>query len=422
MRFVDRLKSGWNVFRLGNDQDSSVAYSAPGPMVSYNQGPTRSRNIISTERSILAAIYNRIALDAASIPVRHVRTDKKGRYLEDIDSGLNNCLNLEANIDQSGFALRQDIFMSLLEEGVIALVPVDTDLHPFKTSSIDVRTMRVGTITAWYPRHVTVNLYNDKTGFREDVTLPKETVVIIENPKYTIMNEPNSTYQRLVRKLHMLDAIDEQTASGKMDIIIQLPYVIKNERKQEEARIRTESIETQLKNSKYGVAYIDGTERITQLNRPAENNLLKQVEALNEMLYDQLGITPEVLNGTANEDVMANYYSRTIEPFLLSLTENIERKLLTKTAKAQNQRIRFFQNPFSLVPASKLAEMADKFTRNEILSSNEIRDELGLEPSDDPRADELINKNLPPYDEVDGGLGEDPGERITNAILNRYER
>lgn len=400
MKLLERIQHGWSAF-INSDNPYSIGYNAVnyGPSVAYSMSPNRSRLMMSGERSILASIYNRIAIDCANVEIHHVKTDELGRYTDKVKSGLQYCLNVEANIDQPGTAFRQDIFHTILEEGVAAIVPVETTANPDVTGTYTIKSMRVGTITEWYPKHVKVLLYNEARGRKEEIVLPKNIVAIVENPLYSVMNEPNSTYQRLVRKLNMLDVIDEQTSSGKLDIIIQLPYVVKNERKLKEAEQRSQSIETQLKNSKYGVAYIDGTERITQLNRPAENNLLKQVEQLTDMLHDQLGITPEVLRGTATEDVMTNYMQRTIGPIMTAVVESLTRTFLTRTAITQGQDIRFVQNPFSLIPVSKMAEMADKLTRNEILSSNEIRGALAYPPSDDPRADMLLNKNLPSGEE-----------------------
>lgn len=400
----DRLAHGWNAFKnTSNDIDDmefgSVSY---GPSVTY-ASPTRSRYNISGERSILSSIYTRIAIDTASIKLLHIKQDDQDRFLNTINSDLNNCLNVEANIDQAGTHFRQDVVMTLLEQGIAAIVPVETTLNPEQTGGYDIKTLRVGIITAWYPKHVTVNLYNELRGIREDITLPKSMVAIVENPLYAVMNEPNSTYQRLARKLNLLDVIDEQTSSGKLDIIIQLPYVIKNETKLEQAQKRTKNIEMQLKNSKYGVAYVDGSERITQLNRPAENNMLSQVEYLTNMLYAQSGITEEVLNGTASEAVMLNYHNRTIKPIIKAIAEAMSRTFLTKTARTQGQTIAFFQNPFELTPISELANMADKFTRNEIMTSNEFRGVLAMRPVDDARADQLVNKNMPTQD-----VGGDP--------------
>lgn len=403
MGILRRIRRGWNVF-LNADQQSESSRVDYGSAISYSSSPMRSRMIVSGERSLISSIYNRIAIDVAELQLKHVEVDQNGRYLNTIVGPLNECLSLEANIDQSSTAFKLDTVMSLMEHGVIAIVPVNTSANPNKTGSYDIFDLRVGTITNWYPRHVTVNLYDERTGMRQEVTVPKDTVAIVENPLYSVMNEPNSTYQRLVRKLNLLDVIDEQSSSGKLDIIIQLPYTIKNETKLRQAYARAENIEMQLKNSKYGVAYIDGTEKITQLNRPAENNMLAQVEYLTTMLYGQLGITEEVLAGTANEDVMINYHNRTLKPIIRAISESMERSFLTKTARTQGQAIRFYTNPLEMIPPTRLADMADKLTRNEILTSNEVRALLALTPSDDPRADELVNKNMPvvePKEEVE---------------------
>lgn len=403
MSILDRLAHGWDAFKNADKPLDAMDFGTVsyGPSVTYSS-PSRSRYNISGERSILSSIYTRIAIDAAAIKILHIRQDDEDRFVETIESGLNNCLTVEANIDQAGTHLRQDIVMTLLEQGVAAIVPVETTLDPTNSGNYEIKTLRVGTITAWYPEHVTVSLYNQKRGLREDITLPKKMVAIVENPLYSVMNEPNSTYQRLARKLNLLDVIDEQTSSGKLDIIIQLPYVIKNEARLEQAQKRTKNIEMQLKNSKYGVAYVDGSERITQLNRPAENNMLAQVEYLTNMLYAQSGITEEVLNGTASEAVMLNYYNRTIKPIVKAITEAMARTFLSKTARTQGQTVAFFQNPFELTPISELASMADKFTRNEIMSSNEFRGVLAMRPVSDERADQLINKNMPTPAQQDG--------------------
>ena len=388
-----KLKHAWNAFVNEDPEEGVRAWENGGG--GYSIRPDRIRLHIGNERSIISAIYTRLAIDVASTSIRHIRTDDDGRYKEDIDSGLNNCLTLEANIDQAARAFRQDIAMSLFDAGVIAVVPVDTTLNPMTTGGYDVLTMRVGTITQWFPKKVRVNAYNEINGKREEVTLDKKFVAVIENPLYTVMNEPNSTLQRLIRKLNLLDAVDEASSSGKLDIIIQLPYVIKSEARRQQAEQRRKDIEFQLKGSQYGIAYTDGTEKITQLNRPAENNLLKQVEYLMELLYSQLGLTPEVMNGTADEAAMLNYYSRTIDPLLEAITEGMKRTFLTKTARSQGQSIDYFKDPFKLVPISQIAEIADKFTRNEIVSSNEMRQAIGMKPAKDPKADELRNSNMP---------------------------
>jgi len=391
MAVLERLKHSWNAFR---NQDEPLAQTW-NLGTSYSIPPNRNMSYISTERSIISAIYTRLSVDVASNPILHVRLDDDRRFIEEIDSGLNNCLTIEANVDQEARAFRQDMAMSLFENGVIALVPVDTTKNPKITDSFDIKTLRVGTIVHWYPKHVKVNVYNENSGKREDVLLPKSFVGIVENPLYSIMNEPNSTLQRLMRKLALLDQVDEASSSGKLDLIIQLPYVIRSEARQKQAEQRRADIEFQLKGSQYGIAYTDGTEKITQLNRPAENNLLKQIEYLTGLLYGQLGLTPEIMNGTADEKTMLNYNNRTIEPTLSALSGEMKRKFLTKTARSQKQSVEFFNDPFKLVPLADLAELADKFTRNEILSSNEFRQILRFKPSKDPKADQLRNSNMP---------------------------
>lgn len=361
---------------------------------SYYHRPDRVQFTRGNERSIATAVYNRIAMDVAAVEIRHVKLDENMRYSSDIDSGLNKCLNLEANIDQTGRAFIQDIVMSMLDEGCVAIVPVDTSIDPTVSGSYSIDSMRTGKIVQWYPQHVKVRLYNDRTGKKQEVTLPKSTVAIIENPLYAVINEPNSTMQRLIRKLSLLDVTDEQTASGKLDLIIQLPYVIKTQSKRDEAERRRKEIERQLAGSKYGIAYADGTERITQLNRSVENNLMKQIEYLTEMLYSQLGITQTVMDGTADEKTMLNYNNRSIEPIVSAIVDELKRKFLTKTARSQGQSIMMFRDPFKLVPVNNIAEIADKFTRNEIMTSNEFRQVIGMKPSDDPKADQLVNANI----------------------------
>ena len=384
-----RLRHAWNAFR---NRDPTDQFKDVGE--GYYYRPDRVRLTRGNERSIVTSIYNRIAIDVASIDIKHCRLDDNERFLSEIDSNLNSCLTLEANIDQTARAFRQDIVMSMFDEGCVAIVPVDTTLDPNKTNSYDILTMRTGKILEWYPQHVKVRVYNEKTGRKEDITVPKSTVGIIENPLYSIINEPNSTMQRLIRKLSLLDITDEQTASGKLDLIIQLPYVIKTEARRQQAENRRKDIEMQLASSKYGIAYTDGTERITQLNRSVENNLLKQIESLTSTLYSQLGITQAILDGTADEKTMLNYNNRTIEPIVSAIVDEMKRKFLTKTARSQKQTILFFRDPFKLVPVNDIAEIADKFTRNEITTSNEIRQIIGLKPSDDPKADQLINSNI----------------------------
>ena len=388
MRFSDRLKHSWNAFF---SRDPTYIYRDTGPSYSYR--PDRPRFTRGNERSIVTSIYNRIALDVAAVSIQHVRLDDSGRFLEPINSGLNNCLTLEANIDQTSRAFIQDVVISMFDEGCVAIVPVDTSSDPEK-GSYDIETMRTGQIIEWYPRHVKVRVYNDRTGQKEDIICSKDTVAIIENPLFAVINEPNSTMQRLIRKLNLLDYIDEQSGSGKLDLIIQLPYLVKTETKRQQAEKRRQDIEDQLTGSKYGIAYTDATERITQLNRPVENNLMKQIEYLTSMLNSQLGITTTIMDGTADEKTMLNYNNRTVEPIVSAIVDAMKRTFLTKTARSQKQSILFFRDPFKLVPVNDLAEIADKFTRNEIMTSNEIRQIVGMRPSDDPRADELRNANI----------------------------
>lgn len=385
-----RLQKAWNAFR--NNRDPTAQYQDIG--AGYYYRPDRPRLSRGNERSIVTSIYNRIAMDCAAVDIKHVRLDENGRFLSEVDSDLNDCLSLEANVDQTGRALIQDIVMSMLDEGCVAIVPTDTDVDPKTTDSYRILTMRTGKILEWYPTDVKVRVYNERKGQKEDIILPKSTVGIVENPLYAVVNEPNSTMQRLIRKLCLLDAVDEQTGSGKLDLIIQLPYIIKTDARRQQAENRRKDIEMQLSGSKYGIAYTDGTERITQLNRPVENNLLKQVEYLTNMAYSQLGITQTILDGTADEKTMLNYNNRTIEPILSAIIDEMKRKFLTKTARTQGQSIEFFRDPFRLVPVNDIAEIADKFTRNEILTSNEIRQIIGMKPSDDPKADQLVNSNI----------------------------
>ena len=385
-----RIKNAWNVFTSRDPTEQPVFHDYG---ISYGYRPDRIRLTRGNERSIVNAVYNRIAIDVASIDVKHVKTDENDVFIEEIDSFLNDVLQTEANIDQTGRNLMIDAVISLLDEGVIAIVPVDID-EDEETDSFDVLSLRVAKIIQWYPEHVKLRVYNEKTGYKQDIVINKRSVCIVENPFYSVMNEPNSTLQRLIRKLNLLDAIDEQTGSGKLDIIIQLPYVIKTEARKKQAEDRRKDIEAQLAGSKYGIAYTDGTERITQLNRPAENNLLTQIEYLTSMLYSQLGITEEVLNGTADEKTMLNYYNRTIEPIMSAIVDEMKRKLLTLNARKEGQSIKFFRNPFKLVPVTEMAEIADKFGRNEILTPNEIRGIVGFKPSDDPQANELRNRNI----------------------------
>lgn len=390
----DRLMHAFNAFNDTSDQDR---FGRQGGIYGamHSVRPDRQIHRISNDKSIVTTIYNRIGLDVASIPIQHVKVDQNGRFVETVSSYLNDCLTLEANLDQSARAFFQDAAMTLFEEGHIALVPINTTVNPAVSSGWDVKDMRVGRIVSWYPKHVRVSVYNEDKGLREEILVLKRSVAIVENPLYTVMNEPSSTLQRLIRKLSLLDSIDEQVGSGKLDVIIQLPYVIKSEAKREQAETRRADLEMQLSGSKYGVAYTDGTERITQLNRPAENNMLKQVEYLTNMLYGQLGITEDVFNGTASEQVMLNYHNRTIEPILSAITQAMKRSFLTKTARTQGQSIEAYRDPFKLVAIGAMADIADKFARNEILTANEIRAGMGIRPSTDAKADQLRNSNMP---------------------------
>ena len=388
MSFGSRLKHAWNAF-TGNVQ---MNYRDLG--MSYSYRADRPRMSRGNERSIVTSVYNRIALDVAALNVQHVRLDENGRFLSVIDDGLNNCLTLEANVDQTARSFVQDVVISMFDEGSVAIVPVDTTIDPNVSGSYDIQSLRVGQILDWYPQYIRARVYNEQTGRKEDIVVPKSTVAIIENPLYAVINEPNSTMQRLIRKLNLLDVIDEQSGSGKLDLIIQLPYVIKTEARRQQAENRRKDIENQLSGSKYGIAYTDGTEHITQLNRSVNNNLMSQIEYLTSMLYSQLGITQSILDGTADEKTMLNYNNRTIEPIISAIVDEMKRKFLTKTARSQHQSISFFRDPFKLVPVNDIAEIADKFTRNEIMTSNEIRQVVGMKPSDDSRADELRNKNL----------------------------
>ena len=397
-----RLKHAWNAFV--NNRDPTGYYQDTGPGYSYR--PDRPRLTRGNERSIVTSVYNRIALDVSAINIQHCKLDENGRFVSTMNTKLNKCLNLEANIDQTGRAFIQDIVMSMLDEGCVAIVPVETTIDPKITESYDILSMRTGKILEWFPRHVRVRLYDERTGQKEDIVLPKSTIGIVENPLFAVINEPNSTMQRLIRKLSLLDVTDEQTASGKLDLIIQLPYIIKTDARRQQAEQRRKDIEMQLAGSKYGIAYTDGTEKITQLNRSLENNLMKQVEYLTNLLFSQLGITQTILDGTADEKTMLNYYSRTIEPIIAAIVDEMKRKFLSKTARSQNQSIMFFRDPFKLVPVNNIAEIADKFTRNEILTSNEIRQIVGFKPSDDPKADQLINSNLNQPDEKQAPLEE----------------
>lgn len=385
---MSRLKNSWNAFR---NRDPTMFYREPG--TSYMYRPDRVRFSRGNERSIVTSVYNRIAMDVAAIDIKHCRLDENGRYVKDINSGLNNCLTLEANIDQTARTFKQDIVMSMFDEGEVAIVPVEAMGDPTLSSSFDVISMRTGKIVEWFPRSVKIELYNDRTGRKEQIIMPKQSVAIVPNPMYAVINEPNSTMKRLVRKLNLLDAIDEQSGSGKLDLIIQLPYVVKGETRQKQADKRRDDIIEQLKGP-FGIAYIDGTEKVTQLNRPVENNLMKQIEYLTAMLYSQLGMTPSVLDGTADEQTMLNYNNRTIEPIVAAIIDAMKRSFLSKTARTQGQTIMAFKDPFKLVPVNNIAEIADKFTRNEILTSNEIRQIIGFKPSKDPKADQLVNSNI----------------------------
>lgn len=430
MSIRDKLMHAWNAF---TNKDPTFTGHDLG--MSYSYRPDRVRLRVTNERSIVSAIYNRIGIDVAAIVFKHVKMDENDRLSEEVKDGLNECLTVEANIDQTGRAFIQDIVMSMLDEGSVAVIPVDTTINPKVSNSYDIQTMRTGKILEWFPNDVRVRVYNDKKGQKEEITLPKKMVAIIENPLYAVMNEPNSTLQRLIHKLNLLDAIDEQSGSGKLDLIVQLPYTIRSEARANQAEKRRKDVEKQLAGSKYGIAYIDGTERVTQLNRPAENNLMQQIEYLTRMLYSQLGITDTVLDGTADEKVMLNYYNRTIEPIASAIADNMKRTFLTKTARTQGHSIMFFKDAFKLVPVNNIADIADKFTRNEILSSNEIRGIIGFEPVDNERADQLINKNISqgaapmpmegemPPEEGEEPMAEDPvenGKNITEQLLSSW--
>ena len=415
-----RLKHAWNAFI--NNRDPTASFRDIGGGYSYR--PDRPRLTRGNERSIVTSVYNRIALDVAAIDIQHCKLDENGRLLEEMDSKLNQCLTLEANLDQTSRAFIQDAVMSMLDEGCVAIVPVETTLDPKVTQSYDILSMRTAKILEWFPKHVRIRLYNERTGQKEDIMLPKSMVAIVENPLFAVINEPNSTMQRLIRKLSLLDVTDEQTASGKLDLIIQLPYIIKTDARRQQAEQRRKDIEMQLAGSKYGIAYTDGTEKITQLNRSLENNLMKQVEYLTNLLFSQLGITQSILDGTADEKTMLNYYTRTIEPIVSAIVDEMKRKFLSKTARSQKQSIMFFRDPFKLVPVNDIAEIADKFTRNEIMSSNEFRQIVGLRPSSDPKADKLINSNLNhPEEQVTEGVpmdgaGSGPDESLANVPVN----
>lgn len=417
MGFIDRLQHGWNAF-----MNKDPTYGLRDYGSSYSYRPDRPRFTRGNERSIVTSVYNRIALDVSAINIIHCRLDENDRFVSKIDSGLNNCLTLEANIDQTGRAFIQDAVMSMLDEGCIAIVPVDTTLNPKLTESYDINSMRVGKILEWKPKSVLVRVYNDRTGEKEDVWVPKSMTAIIENPLYAVVNEPNSTMQRLIRKLSLLDVTDEQTASGKLDLIIQLPYVIKTDARRQQAEARRKDIENQLAGSKYGIAYTDGTEKITQLNRSLENNLMKQIEYLTNLVFSQLGITQSILDGTADEQTMLNYYNRSIEPIVSAIVDEMKRKFLTKTARTKHHTIAAFRDPFKLVPVNNIAEIADKFTRNEILTSNEVRQIIGMKPSDDPKADQLRNSNISQSkEELEDVEAVDDMERMTEGGENQNE-
>lgn len=417
--FGTRLKHAWNAFTNKDPTGfRDIQYVNAG---SYGYRPDRFRFSRGSERTIVTSVYNRIATDVAAVNIQHVRLDKNNRYIETIDSDFNTCLTLSANIDQTGRAFIQDVVMSLIDEGCIAIVPVDTTNDPNVTGSYDIQSMRTGKIIDWYADRVKVQVYNEQTMKKEEIVLSKSAVAIIENPFYSIMNEPNSTMQRLIRKLRLLDFIDEQNSSAKLDMIIQLPYVIKSDTMKKRAEERRKSIEEQLTGSKYGIAYTDGTERITQLNRPLENNLMSQIEYLTNTLYGQLGITQSIMDGTADEKTMLNYNNRTIEPFLSAIVDEMKRKFLTKTARSQHQSVMFFRDPFRLVPVNDIAEIADKFTRNEIMTSNEIRQVIGMKPSDDPKADQLINSNISQSNEMMEQYAEEPVDEYSEEYDDGYD-
>jgi hypothetical protein len=428
MPIVDRIKHAWNAFLKLDTNRNDFDYSR-GPVTYGSARPDRTRLLFGNERTIISSIYNRLALDCVEIDILHVRTDADKRYVGDVDSGLNNCLTIEANIDQAARAFRQDVVMTLFDKGVVALVPVDTTVDPNASGSFDIQTMRVGHIVGWHPQEIRVEVWNEKLGQRQEVTLGKKFVAIVENPLYAVMNEPNSTLQRLIRKLNLLDNMDELVSSGKLDMIIQLPYVIKSDARRNDANRRRTEIEEQLRGSKYGIAYTDGTEKITQLNRPVENTLLKQIEWLVTQLYSQLGLTPEVMNGTADEATMKNYYNRTINPIVMALVEEMKRKFITKTARSQRQSIMAFRDPFKMVPISDLAEIADKLSRNEIVTANEMRQFMGIKPAQDPKADLLMNSNMPQPGQlpasnvptIDGQVVDTGGDAAVQSAMNELE-
>lgn len=415
MPILNRVRKAWNAFLFDNTQIQNYSPAYGG---SSGESPHRSKSRYTNDRSIVSSIYTRISIDVAAIAIKHIQLDEQKRYLEDLDTGLNRCLTLEPNLDQGPRAFRQDICMTMFDKGVAALVPVDTDVDPTTKVAFDILTLRVGEVKHWYPKHVKVDVYNENKGIREEITLEKRFVAIVENPLYSVMNHPNSTLQRLIRKLNLLDAVDEQSSSGKLDLIIQLPYVIKSESRKTQAENRRKEIEMQLKGSQYGIAYTDGTEKVTQLNRPAENNLLKQIEYLTNMLYGQLGITEDVMNGTADEKTMLNYYNRTIEPILDAIIEAQQRTFLGVPGTEDGQRIKYFRDPFKLVPVASLADIADKFSRNEILSGNEIRGFMGLPPSKDPKADQLVNSNMPQPAPIPPGPSISDMDSVMNQVFD----
>lgn len=414
---MNRLKASWNAFR---NRDPTMFYNEPG--MSYSYRPDRPRFSRGNERTIATSVFNKIAMDVAAVDIRHCKVDDNGRYIEDVNSDLNQCLTLEANIDQTHRAFRQETVMSMFDEGVVAIVPIETKGDPTFSTSFDIRSMRTGKIIEWFPRSVKIEVYNDQTGRKERITMPKQSVAIVENPLYSVINESNSTLKRLVRKLALLDAIDEQSASGKLDLIIQLPYAVKGEIKQQQANKRRDDIIDQLRGP-YGIAYIDGTEKVTQLNRPIENNLTSQIEYLTNTFYSQIGITSAIMDGTADEKTMLNYNNRTVEPIVAAIVDAMKRSFLSKTARTQGQTIMAFRDPFKLVPINNIAEIADKFTRNEILTSNEIRQIIGFKPSKDPKADQLVNSNIAQASEdatpaVDSKTGEPINSETQSSVMN----
>lgn len=415
-RVKDSFKHSWNAFRDENYlYEMHSAHNGVGGL-GYYASPSRNRLSFSSERSIISSIYTRLGIDVAGIDIRHVRTDADGRYIGDMNSGLQDCIQVDPNLDQSPQQFQQDIAMTLFEKGVAAIVPVDTDISPLDSGGYDIKSLRVGEVVGWHPQTVRVSLYDERVGERKEITIPKKMVAIVENPLYAVMNEPNSTLKRLTKKLAMMDSVDEQTSSGKLDMIIQLPYVIKSEARRAQAEQRRQDIEFQLKGSQYGIAYTDGTEKIQQLNRPVENNFLTQIEYLTAQLYTQLGLTKEVMDGTADEKAMLNYHNRTIKPIVRAISEEMKRKFLTRTARTQGQSVMFFRDPFALVPMEQIAEIADKFTRNEVLTSNEIRQGIGFRPSTDPKADKLVNSNMPQADNDSNPVDVSPEDDLMDDV------